>query len=135
MRFELTFNILILDSDQDSCLSCRAFLYQDQIDQEVLQLPDQRNRLDKKLQAAKSIKFFISCISGTTSNGHGDNAVNPCTAYFICYDKKVDEEEVFSLFHDNSFDPVVRKIGKNNGTQNKEDILKELGTVLKVTIF
>lgn len=79
------------------------------------------------------MKFFLSCISGTVSNGHGDEAVRPCIAYFICFNKDTDEETVFSLFHDNDFDPTVKKIGATRtDVRNKDHLLKEMCIVIKV---
>ena len=105
-------------------------------EEESEKLPNQRLIFDERLQKAKYVNFFISCLSGTSSNAHADETVRPCVSYFICYGKDIDEEEVFSLFHDSNFDPTIRKIGKQRKEENeKEAIFKELKTVLKVLKF
>lgn len=96
-------------------------------------MPEKRDALDKQLKSNDQIKFFISCISGTTSNGHGDDTARPCIAYFICFTKTTDEESVFSLLHDFGFDPHVKQIGSENIEKKKKDeILKEMSIVVKV---
>ena len=78
--------------------------------------------------------MFFSCISGTTSNGHGDNAIKPCVSYFIIHDKKFNQEDIFSMFHDEDFHPEIKKIGSDKTARNREDYLKEIAIILKVCL-
>ena len=80
------------------------------------------------------IKFLVSCISGTTTNSGNDDKARPCIAYFIVYDKKItNEDEIFSIFHDNDLDVDIKKIGKGNASSSRDELLKELVLTLKVS--
>ena len=102
------------------------------------QIANVRLVLDEKLKLMGKTKFFISCISGTSTNsGDGDGESRPCIAYFIIYDSKLtSEEEIFATFHDNDLDPQLKKIsGYSKEPKPKSTIFKELKKALKVRCF
>ena len=124
------YNILFLSlqiAPGDLCLSCRAFTYSDQN-----HIANQRLIFDDKLKTYGKVKFFISCISGTSTNS-GSNESRPCIAYFFVYDCKLTtEDDLFAIFHDNNLDPDLKKLnGDNNG---RHEVITELKKVLKVSI-
>lgn len=111
-------------------MTCRAFTYQTK---ELL--PNQRLLFDEKLKSlGQRIKFFISCISGTTSNNGSDDTSRPCISYFIVHSDKIDEDEIFEIFHDSDLDPDLKKVGRK-GTKfyNQMETLSELKSILKVS--
>ena len=98
-------------------------------------IANQRLKFDEQLKKIKGIKFFLSCISGTTSNNEGDgDGSRPCISYFIVYNNEmIKEDEIFGAYHDNQLDPELKKVGsKKKTTQDKADIMRELKLVIKV---
>lgn len=118
------------------CLSVRAFIYNSK-----KMLLNQRLTFDDKLEESGKLKFFVSCISGTTTNSaqNVSTSARPCISYFLVFNKNAtNEDEIFSIFHDNNFDPELKKIGKSSSTLNviqsdtKIDVMEELKKVVKV---
>ena len=98
-------------------------------------IANQRLKFDEQLKKIKGIKFFLSCISGTTSNNEGDgDGSRPCISYFIVYNNEmIKEDEIFGAYHDNQLDPELKKVGsKKKTTQDKADIMRELKLIIKV---
>ena len=102
-------------------------------------MANQRLTFDEKLKAIKGIKFFLSCISGTTSNNetHEDGS-RACISYFIVYNGEViKENKIFGAFHDNNLDPELKKVGSKaskKSAQDKTEIMRELKLIIKVIV-
>ena len=88
---------------------------------------------DDKLKNLSGVKFFISCITGTTSHAL-DKDIRTGISYYICFNNTVDTdlEKIFALFHDNNFDVVVSKIKYKKIDDDIENLLVQLKQVVKV---
>ena len=99
-----------------------------------------RKQMDKVMEKAQGIKFFISCITGTMTNGPKAKLdFSAGISYFLCYvkNKCINEEKIFAMFHDNGMEIEISKIKTRNvGKSSTSDIiLVQLKQVVKVLKF
>ena len=102
-------------------------------------LTDKRIKLDKMLSNTNSIKFFISCITGTSTSGKEKFVgVTPGVSYFIVFDHKIIKEDViYAKFHDidGINEDFQLKSMKRKSLNSKNEILSHLTRTVKVKIF
>ena len=92
--------------------------------------------LDKKLASLPGIAFFISCITGTTTNRTVAKNAKAAVAYFISVKAKsgTTEDVIFREFHDNNMDMNIATIKlKGKSVAPKDTILCQLKQVVKVS--
>ena len=91
-----------------------------------------RMNIDEKLIATQGVQFFLSCITGTTSNKEKEKrSVSPGIAYYIAFSPTgaCQETTLYNLIHDNGFDPQM-KVFKCS-TDNADEVVQELGRCVK----
>lgn len=90
--------------------------------------------LDDVISKINGVEFFISCITGTTTNcGNKINAIRPSIAYFLSFNKGISacEADVFQAIHDIDLDASVSTIKTN---ASKDPVLQTLKQVVKVSL-
>jgi len=122
-------NILPAIHNKVNVLTCRASYLPEESDKSVL--VDKKDCLDEVISKINGVEFFISCLTGTTTNcGNAVNAVRPAVAYFISFKKGISgcESEVFQAIHDIDLDATVSLIKTSS---SKDPVLQTLKQVVK----
>ena len=123
-------------NEKSHAISCREVWSKN--DQKEAQLICKtRYLLKEQIRQISGIQFFISCITGTTTNTKTSlNIARPGIAYFIVFRKnsKANETVLFSCLHDTGMDASVTRISSNKKSLDEEcAMIQGLKQVVKVT--
>ena len=93
---------------------------------------------DDIVKTFDGVKFFLSCITGTTTNRADAKDIRYGISYFIVFKQteKTSVDSLFAAFHDNNMDTTISKIKSGDTKDELKDImLSQLCTVVKVSVF
>ena len=95
-----------------------------------------RYLLEEQIRQISGIQFFMSCVTGTTTNTKTlSNTARPGIAYFIvfCKNSKGNETVLFSCLHDTGMDASVTHISSNKKSLDEQcAMIQGLKQVVKV---
>ena len=125
-------------SEKSAAISCRSVGSKN--DHNVAQLICKtRYLLEEKIVQISGIQFFISCVTGTTTNTKtSSNTARPGISYFIVFRKnsKANETVLFSCLHDTGMDASVTHISSDKKSYDEEcAMIQGLKQVVKVIKF
>ena len=125
-------------SEKSAAISCRAACSKNDHNEAQL-IFKTRYLLEEKIGQISGIQFFISCVTGTTTNTKtSSNTARPGIAYFIVFRKnsKANETVLFSCLHDTGMDASVTRISSNKKSLDDECAMNQgLKQVVKVIKF
>ena len=108
-----TFHLKV--SEKSTAISCRAVWSKNDHNKAQL-ICKTRYMLEEQTWQISGIQFFISCVTGTTTNTRtSSNTAQPGIVYFIVFHKnsKANQTVLFSCFHDTRMDAFVTRIRSN----------------------
>jgi len=89
--------------------------------------------LNEILTKLAGIKFFISCVTGTTSHSfQSDTKFTAGVSYFICYrpSKEVNERVIHDRFHDGQVEFTLKSL--KSKSKKEDDVMAVLKQTVKV---
>ena len=131
--FDKVYHLSLQVKEKSSALSCRAVWPDDNTAE--LNIAKTRTELDKEVGKIEGVQFFISSITGTTTNKKNATSTRPGVAYFIVYRKnsKANESAIFKCLHDSGMEASVTEIkSRNKSLEEKKGIIQGLEQVVKV---
>ena len=125
-------------SEKSVAISCRAVWSKNDHNEAQL-ICKTRYLLEEQIRQISGIQFFISCVTGTTTNTKtSSNTARPGIAYFIVFRKnsKANETVLFGCLHDTGMDASVTRICSNKKLLDEEcAMIQGLKQVVKVIKF
>lgn len=114
-------------------LSCRA-IWSSNDENKINLIVNTRYQLDNLIASLPGVDFFISCITGTTTNTKNKESVRPGVAYFIAYqwNSQTNETSIFKCLHDSGLEATVNTLKTRSSKDEKQSLLQCLKQVVKV---
>lgn len=93
-------------------LSCRALWSVNYVEKAEKMIVSKRKAVDAAISELDGVQFFISCITGTTTNSSKQRTIRPGIAYFIAYipTESTTEETLFRSLHNKDMNGDVAEI-------------------------
>ena len=117
-----TFTFRLKVSENSHAISCRA-VWSKNYHHETQLICKTRYLLEEQIGQVSGIQFFISCITGTTTNTKTlSNIARSGTAYFTVFRKnsKANKTVLFSCLQDTGMDASVTHISNNKKALDEE---------------
>ena len=113
-------------------MACRAICHFDKA-----LIANKRMVFDDVLKTFDGIKFFFSCITGTTSHNSksdGSDEIRYGISYYVVFTntERTDVDTIFAAFHDNNLETTVTKLKYLKNGEDKDRFLSQLSQVVKV---
>ena len=130
------FSTLSKVHEKSSALSCRAIWSVNEADTAQKLIVNTRSVLDEVISGISGIQFFISSVTGTTTNTNKTTSVRPGIAYFIVFrrNSEANESAIFKYLHDSGMEATVTEIRSKNSKDGNYSVLQGLKQVVKVNL-
>ena len=82
-----------------------------------LEIVEKRVELDQVISNVPGVQFFLSSITGTSTNSKKTATIRPGISFFICYRKNsyANQMTIFQHLHDSGMDATVAAIKTKPG--------------------